>query len=138
MNHPLAQPFGTSWPHPGSVVSVPIFLGYRHLGIVSDRFSNGKPMIISNSSRAGGTKEETLETFSQGRPVRIDQASDDLRAFEIVQRARSRLGSPYDLLSWNCEHLVAYARGLTPSSPQILGTLAFAALGLMIIGNRGA
>jgi len=43
-----------SWSQPGMAVSIPTFLIYRHKGIVSDHWHNGKPMIISNSARAGG------------------------------------------------------------------------------------
>lgn len=42
-----------TWPSPGNVVSVPAYIIFRHKGIVSDRWYGGKPMVISNSARAG-------------------------------------------------------------------------------------
>ena len=53
-----------NWPEPGMVVSVPIFLIYRHTGIVSDLQHGGKPMVISTSARSGGAQSWIVEQFS--------------------------------------------------------------------------
>lgn len=126
------------YPAQGSIVSTPILLGYRHIGIVSDRYHDGKPMIISNSSRAGGVREEPWDTFAQHQPVKVEYSASGLDAFRIVERARSRIGTPYDLIKWNCEHLATHALGKEPQSPQVKATLALAALGCLILGFRGA
>ena len=90
-----------------------------HLGIVSDRFANGEPMVISNSLRAGGVAEEPLSVF-QGRyllvPVSLPRV---LPAGHILSLARQKLGSRWNLLSWNCEHFVHWAYGLGLKSPQL-------------------
>lgn len=124
-------------PAPGSIVSTPILLGYRHLGIVSDRFHGDLPMVISNSSRSGGVEEEPWALFLQGGPVRVERHGQGLDAARIVARARSRLGTPYDLFRWNCEHLVTFALGRNPQSPQLRATVATLALGWAIFGFRG-
>jgi len=117
-----------SWPQPGTVVSIPTFLIYRHKGIVSDRWYNGKPLIISNSARANGVQEEPWEVFAEGHIVKVEGYPSNLSNHEVVSRAQSYIGTQYDLFSWNCEHLVAVAHGLKSQSPQVAATVAVAAL----------
>ncbi len=127
----MPAPFGVpfySWPAPGTVVSIPIFLVYRHKGIVSDRWYNGKPMVISNSGRFGGVAEEPWDVFAQGRSVTAERLSGTMPLHEVVSRAQSLVGTKYDLYDWNCEHLVTYAYGLIPHSSQVVTTLAITAI----------
>ena len=117
-----------SWPQPGMVVSIPTFPVFRHKGIVSDRWYGGKPMIISNSARSGGVREEPWDVFAEDHVVAVDGYPGDLPNHEVVSRARSFIGTRYDLFSWNCEHFVAEAHGLKPQSPQVAVTVAIAIL----------
>lgn len=117
-----------SWPQPGTVVSIPTFLIYRHKGIVSDRWYNGKPMIISNSARSGGVCEEPWDEFAEGHIVTVESYPSDLPSHVVVSRAQSFIGTRYDLFSWNCEYLVAVAHGLKPQSSQVTVTIAVATL----------
>ena len=116
------------WPVPGTVVSVPIFAVYRHKGIVSSRWYNGKPMVISNSSRFGGVAEEPWDVFEQGRTVAIEQSPSAMPLHQVVSRAQSLIGTKYNLFNWNCEHLVTHAYGLRPHSLQIAITLVITAI----------
>ncbi len=116
------------WPEAGTVVSIPIFLFYSHKGIVSDRWYGGKPMIISNSARSGGVREELWGVFAEGCVVTVDGNPSGLPHFEVLSRARSLIGTQYDLFRWNCEHFVAYAHGLKPQSAQVAITVAIAML----------
>ena len=138
MNLVITQSRAPLWPLPGSDVSVPIILGYRHRGIVSDRFYDGKPMVISNSARAGGVHEEPWDEFSQGKLVNVEEMQSGTSHWKTIRRARSRIGTPYDLLTWNCEHLVGFAKGLSPSSPQVSVTVALVSLGLVLAARKGA
>lgn len=127
MSLAVAQPY-FQWPLAGSLVSVQ-FLGiYRHVGIVSDQWYNGKPMVISNSDRAGGVREEPWNVFAAGRAVTVEARQYDTVGHIVIARARSRIGTRYNLLTWNCEHLVRFAQGLSPSSPQVVATVVVAAL----------
>ncbi len=117
-----------AWPQPGSVVSVPVFLFYRHKGIVSDRWYNGRPMIISTSARSGGVREEPWEVFAQGSVVSGEDYPGSLPAWEVLHRARSSIGSTYALFTRNCEQFVLYAHGLEPRSPQVSITIGAALL----------
>jgi hypothetical protein len=119
---------GPVWPEAGTVVSIPIALFYKHKGIVSDRWNGGKPMIISNSARSGGVHEEFWDVFAEGGTVMVDGYLGGLPNFEVLSRAKSLISSQYDLLRWNCEHFVAYAHGLKPTSPQVAVTVAIATL----------
>lgn len=137
MNLASSQSLALPYPLPGSVISIPFLLVYRHLGIVSDRWHGGKPMVISNSARRGGVYEEPWDVFAQKQSVTVENADSTLPPSRAVSRARSRIGTPYDAITWNCEHLVGHARGLRPSSPQVLATLAVAALGWMLVARQG-
>lgn len=129
-----------AWPKPGSIVSIPVYLVYRHRGIVSDQWHGGKPMVISNSARAGGVVEQPWDVFAENRIVRLDGVPDGVPAYHVVNRVRSCIGTRYDLFQWNCDHLVAYAQGLPLQSTQVDTTLAIAVLGtaLMAIGGRAS
>ncbi len=126
----IIDPHFASYPPPGAAVSVPIGLGYRHKGIVSDQWYDGKPMVISNSARAGGVYEEPWDEFAGGREVRNEKLCGDFPPHVIISRARSFLGTKYDLLNWNCDHLVTEALGLNRESPQLQATVAVLALTL--------
>lgn len=113
---------------PGTVVSVPLLGVFRHKGIVSDRFHNGEPMVISNSPNAGGVTEEPWDAFASGNPVTVEGYPSNLPPRTVVQRARARIGSRYQLFNWNCEHLVSYAHGQQPATPQVAAVVALAIL----------
>jgi len=110
------------------VVSVPIFLFYRHKGIVSDRWHGGKPMVISTSARSGGVREEPWDVFAQGHVVTVDGYLGGLPSYEVLRRARSLIGAQYDVLVRNCEHLVTNVHGIKPQSSQVALTFAIVAL----------
>lgn len=114
------------WPQAGMVVSVPIFLFYHHKGIVSDQWCNGKPMVISTSSRSGEVREESWDVFAQGRVVTADGYPGNLPGWEVVRRARSLVGTRYDLLTKNCEQFVTFVHGLEPQSTQLALTVVIA------------
>lgn len=117
----------------GTAVSVWVFPFFRHKGIVSDRFLGGKPMVLSNSARARGVAEEPWEVFSAGQAVLVEGYPGSLAPRAVVQRARSLVGTQYDLLRWNCEHLISYAHGLTPKSPQVAVVMAAALIAAMMV-----
>jgi hypothetical protein len=122
---------------PGTVVSVPFLGVFRHKGIVSDRFHNGAPMVISNSPNAGGVTEEPWDVFASGNQVTVEGYPSNLPPCTVVQRARARIGSRYQLFNWNCEHLVLYAHGQQPATPQVAAVVTLAILfGLIKIARR--
>jgi hypothetical protein len=129
----MKSSYPTPWPQPGTVVSVTIFLFYRHKGIVSDRWHNGKPMVFSASARSGGVREEPWGVFAEDRAVTVEGYPGKLPSWEVLRRARALMGSAYDLLTRNCEHFVAYVHGLKPQSPQLAATVSVAVIvGLLV------
>jgi len=124
MNPDVSKP----WPRPGTVVSVAILLVYRHKGVVSDRWHNGQPMVISSSARSGGVREEPWGVFAHGREINSEGYPGKLPTWEVLQRARSLIGSAYGLFNRNCEHFVSHVHGLEPKSPQVAITLGIALL----------
>lgn len=118
---------------PGTVVSVSFLGVFRHKGIVSDRCNAGKPMVISNSPTAGSVTEEPWDTFAAGNEVTDEGYPSEFTSCTVVQRAREQIGSPYQLFNWNCEHLVSYAHGQSPTSPQVRAIVALS----MILGIIG-
>ncbi len=65
-------------------------------------------------------------TFTGGRKMRlIGRVGGGLFEQEqVVQRALSLIGQPYDLLKFNCEHLAYYAQTGVARSPQLVTGLA--------------
>jgi len=98
---------------PGAVVAVSPLIA-THFGIATDRGT-----VIANSKRKHCVCEETVEEFSGGWPIRVVGYLGNLGAAEVLNRARSLLGRPYDLLGFNCEHFVRQTHGLKPKSSQI-------------------
>lgn len=103
---------------PGARVTVYVG-GVRHEGIVSDAFSLGEPYVISNSRRTGLVAEEPLSAFSQGRDLQVLEPLADVPVWWLLLRARSRVGEPWRLLTWNCEHFVRWCYGVRVESPQL-------------------
>jgi hypothetical protein len=116
---------------PGAVVSVPWFMGIRHVGLVTDTWLDDGPTVISNS-KAGGVIEQTWTQFCAGHRAKFEAISGSRCGQHAVAWARRQLGSSYSLFADNCEHFVREALGAKRESPQLqsafvgLGLLAFA------------
>lgn len=117
--------------NPGDVIGVRVG-PVTHVGIVSDRYVGGEPLVISNSHRAGGVAEEPLSVFRGGYQLVSVPQSSTIARWQIPARARQMLGSRWNLFSWNCEHFVHWASGLKPRSPQLDQASAFVGIALLI------
>ena len=117
---------------PGSVIAVRYPM-YKHFAIVSDKNDDeDMPNLISLSYRNHGVKEESWNTVvgSHNFETSLIQGSDSTKV--VLSRARSCIGRSikHQLLTFNCEHFVRYAHGLTVESVQVKNTLRGAALGV--------
>jgi hypothetical protein len=122
-----------SYPPPGNVVWIVTHLLWRHKGIVSDRWHNGKPMVISASARAGAVCEESWDVFSDGKQVFDGGYPSQLPQWDVLHRARMLIGRRYQLIEFNCDHFVALAHGdEEPRSPQLAGTMTIALLAVLV------
>jgi hypothetical protein len=124
------------WPTAGTILSVPAYIVFRHKGIVSDRWHSGKPMVISNSARAGGVAEEPWDVFTSGQPWEVEGHPANLTPWEALQRARSAPRLSYNPFTWNCETFVAYCYGLPQTSPQLAIVVIVAVLAATFIAAR--
>lgn len=127
--------FANQWPAAGTIVSVPAYVIFRHKGIVSDRWYGGKPMVISNSARAGGVAEEPWDVFTSSQAWKEESNPGKLTSWEVLHRARSTPPKSYNAFTWNCESFVAYCHGLPPASPQLAVALAIALVSAAIIAR---
>ena len=126
-----------AWPAPGTVVSSPIILGFRHFGIVSERMLDGKPTVLSASNRRGFACEEAWDVFTPTGEYAIENLSGPLCGYEVVEMARRALGTRYSILNWNCDHFVHHAVGLAPRSPQVGVCIASAILVALAAASSG-
>jgi hypothetical protein len=98
----------------------------RHVGI----YAAGRGFV--HNSKAGSVQLTDLATFSGGHPIRaiwrVSGTWFDQQL--VVQRALNLIGTPYNLLNFNCEHAAYLAQTGTKRSPQ----LAFAAIALGLFG----
>lgn len=110
---------------PGDRVSTDC-VAFRHVGTVSER-----RWIYANSRKYGQLCEVPPIEFSGGRMIENNGFLGIRSRWEVLQYMRARLGTPYRLLDYNCEHTNNEAHGLGRWSPQIesLG-IAFLSIGV--------
>lgn len=120
-----------SWPTLGTIVFAPFLGVFRHKGIVSNRWWNGKPMVIANSQVTRGVAEVTWDAFAAGQQVFVEGYPSSLSPLEVLYNARCLIGQPYNILQSNCEHFVYRCHGQQPNSPQVAAVAVVAALGLL-------
>ncbi len=115
---------------PGSVISIR-YPFYKHFAIVSDRYTNGKPNLISLSHRTTGVQEEPWDLVVGNRPYEGSNIKGTDCTDVILKRARSYIGANirYNLVTFNCEHFVRLAHGLAIQSKQVQQTLNGAIIG---------
>lgn len=110
MNDPFALPYNFQ---PGDRVGTDCG-AYRHVGTVSER-----RWIYANSRKYGQLCEVSPFEFSGGRPIENEGFLGIRTRYEVLIFLRSKLGTPYQLLEYNCEHTNNEAHGLGRWSPQI-------------------
>jgi hypothetical protein len=119
------------WPAPGTIVYV-WFLGvFRHKGIVSNRWHNGKPMVIANSVASGGVAEIAWDEFITGLPCYVEGYPSNLHPQDVLYNARQMIGQRYSVAAFNCEHFVCKAHGQQSRSPQFVVAI-WVAIGISI------
>jgi len=104
----------------GDKIRVKGTIGVDHYGIyVGPRGGYGENIV--HNDKAGGVRLVHLRDFSGGQPVIIEARVVNGRSAQetVAQRALSLLGTEYDLISFNCEHLANYAQLGIGFSPQL-------------------
>jgi hypothetical protein len=113
---------------PGTLISAPTHLFYRHYGIVTEHGT-----VLSCSARAGCGAEEPVDIFSGGKVWRAETRPSELPWWVVLHRARQLADRPYHLVNWNCETYVAACYGLPPRSRQVEITMLAASLGVLAV-----
>ena len=96
----------------GEIVKVPR-VPYWHFGV-----SLGSKGVIDHA-KIQGVARRTWEEFAKGRRVVSAEISGPFVGEEVVARAYSQIGKPYDLLEDNCEHFARWCVGTEAKSVQI-------------------
>jgi len=123
---------------PGDKVFVKGDFGVRHYGVYVGWDWQGKEIVVQNL-KGRSVEETSLQAFSAGQPIFIEQRAGNWRhAEEIVLRARSLIGTNYDLISFNCEQAANYAVHGRPFSLQLqeaVGLLLLVGVVVFAIGS---
>jgi hypothetical protein len=124
------------------LVYYPDLHGIPHRGLVY-RLIEASPGVfvieIAHSSKQGGVCIVTFENFAQGQAVQLRRRPFSAEhASQIVERAASAFGYPYNALTSNCEHFTDWCyngvvgesstlqAGILVSSLVVLGMAALA------------
>jgi hypothetical protein len=104
----------------GDVIERPGPAGTRHRAVVAGTDGFGRLVVIHNAKNSF-VKYDVFDVFAAGLPVSLisRSARNWYEQQQIVNRAKSHLGKQYDLLKFNCDHLVTYAQTGVASSPQL-------------------
>lgn len=104
---------------------------YKHWAILSDRFTNGKPMLISNTFRNGTVREEPWADVVGDRPYKVHSLPSNVPVELVYAKARNAINKvKYDLFQYNCEHFVHDTVSGVVKSNQLRSTLAIAGLSI--------
>lgn len=122
---------------PGAIVTV-LMGGYQHYAIVSDRYTNGMPMLISLSARRGTVHEEPWHTCAKNRQVTLSPEQGNLMPHVAIARARSAIRRrEWHFLKYNCEHFAREVHGLGITSKQVRnGLLALSAMSYLFLASN--
>lgn len=133
---PLLGDEGFVYLLPGDNLAVPGPAGVTHVGIYA-----GNRMVVHNSKQHGRVVEESLDVFAAGADIKVVARAAEGWGPEVVRRARAYLGQAYNLLFFNCEHLVSLAmegEAKSPALRAVLGLLAlFGLVGAAAYDQRG-
>jgi hypothetical protein len=90
-----------------------------HYGIVVGFTSSGQLILIENTKNYG-VRQTTLDEFIlDAIDFKIVSSTPIHRRNQMIQTAKSYLGHPYSLTSFNCEHFVNFVKEGKPYSKQI-------------------
>ncbi|MBK9002191.1 MAG: lecithin retinol acyltransferase family protein [Myxococcales bacterium] len=100
---------------PGDKIWVPGPYLTKHYGIyIGQYFDDGRGLIehavVHNSKVQHGVVIDSFGRFCSSQAVTIERRAVPGYESAVVQRALALVGSKYDLLGFNCEHMVNLAQ----------------------------
>lgn len=110
--------------------------GGRHYGVVAEGGPRGIS-VVHNDKDAGYVHETYYREFSGGAIVYLvsRKAQNDRERSIIALRARSLIGTKYELLNFNCEHAANYAETSEAVSPSV-GKIVLLGLALFVFSGK--
>lgn len=115
--------------------------GYNHVGVYVGQRRGIEDAVVHND-KGIGVVLCTLSQFADGKVLHLHNASqgNEFEREQIAERALSLLGKKFDLITFNCEHLVNYAQNRNAESPQMQtaagGVFIVGLLSLLFLGRR--
>lgn len=106
----------------------------NHTGILC--WTGHQPTVLHRSKLHKRAVHTTLAEFSRGRRVRVSRRPrGDVHGRQIVARAKAMEGTPWRLLTTNCEHFTSAAFGDRAASKQLqlAGTVALVCLAILVV-----
>jgi hypothetical protein len=96
-------------------------------------FWNGQHLVAENQS-GYGVRYITLSHFlSEGKLEEVQYNNfPESTQIELIRRVNSKIGTPYDLLTYNCEHFVNQMLTGIAESKQIQNTISLVGLGVLL------
>ena len=106
---------------------------YKHWALVTDKFHEGKPMLISNTMRNGTVREEPWDQVVGANKYKIHFVRTNIPKKFLLERARSAINNvKYNLLDYNCEHFVNDIISGKANSVQVRSVLTIG--GILMFG----
>lgn len=106
--------------------------GTRHYGIYIGWYELRRGVfehcVVHNSKVQHGVVIDTLARFTSGKDFFIESRAVEGYEDVVVKRALAYYGSKYDLLGFNCEHMVNLAQNGEHKSQQLRNAVGVAAV----------
>lgn len=116
----------------------------KHYGMYIGRYFDDRRgliehAVVHNSKVQHGVVIDSLARFSGGKEVQIERRAVPGYEDVVAQRALALVGTKYDLLGFNCEHMVNIAQSGEHKSEQLRNAagVAFGAALVALIAGSG-
>ena len=125
---------------PADRIKTSIFLTglSKHHSIYLGMDQTGTEWIAENHYTSGVRLVNAADFFGRNKDVSVFSfAGTNYQRQVAVKRALSKLGQPYDLISFNCEHYAEYVQRGAPYSEQVAvvrGLIAMALIIMFVVG----
>ena len=107
-------------------------LNKKHYGVCTGIGPDGDYWFIHNV-RGRGVIHTTRKGFAGNRDIIVEQVPTPGMQWAVVERARSFLGTEYNMLFFNCEHLANLAVNGRIESKQVQDGVATAGVGTFLL-----
>jgi hypothetical protein len=106
----------------------------QHFALYLGQDHYGKHYMCENDVKHGVKLTDVADFFKENlRYTRIEKfQGNKFQRKATIQAALSKLGSPYSLINYNCEHFVNEVRTRIPSSNQVENAFVLALAGLLV------